>query len=108
MSAGKDLGVEVRGRVLTYTPNALMDDFAGRGHQAFDATTIEILGPSRLKHRRLTIYHDEPVAEFSPWRAVGSTLSFAIDEDLLNEGAQAFTASARNLRVEQPPGMSGV
>jgi hypothetical protein len=93
--------IEMRARVLRYRANAMMDDRAGGGHRSFDATTLEVLAPSRLNGNTLTIYHDRPMGEASPWRMAGAVLRFMIDEDLLKDSTQVFTAAARDLRVEE-------
>lgn len=99
MSASGHQGeIEIRGRVVEYRPHALMDDFAGGGHQSFDAATLEILAPSRLRGSHLTIYQDQPAAEDSPWRRIGAVLRFTIDEGLLAGGGQIFSGAAGNLR----------
>jgi len=97
-----DPAVDLRARVLAYIPNSLMDHFSDGSHRAFDATTLEILDPPALRHRRLTIHHDHAVAAGSPWRAVGSILRFAIDANLLDGGAEAFAAGTHNVRMESP------
>src|SRR5258707_14964295 len=101
MSASGHKGeIEISARVLEYHPHALMDHFIGGGHQSFGATTLEVLAPSHLNGSRLAIYHDPPAAEGSPWRKVGTALSFTIDAYLLAEGGQIFSGAANNLRSD--------
>ncbi len=97
-ASGHQGEIEIRGRVVEYRPHALMDDFAGGGHQSFDAATIEILAPPGMGASRLVIYQDPSAAADSPWRQIGATLSFTIDRGLLAEGTQVFSGAARNLR----------
>jgi len=97
-AAAPDIGV--RARVLGYSASAAIDDYADGTHQRFGATTLELLAPKRPGRSMLTIYHDGPVDERSPWRSIGSVLSFVLSEDLLEEGAQVFAAAARGLSVE--------
>lgn len=96
--SGQKREIEIRGRVVDYRPHALMDDFAGGGHQSFDAATLEVLAPPRLRGSRLTIYQDPAAAADSPWRQVGAVLAFTLDEGLLAEGVQVFSGAAGNLR----------
>jgi hypothetical protein len=91
--------VELRALVAGYDASAAVDDYDDRTHQRFGATRLEILAPERLKHRILAIYHDSPVDNSSPWRAIGSVLSFSLDQELLEEGVQVFAAAARGVRA---------
>jgi hypothetical protein len=89
--------IEIIGRVLEYSMNALMDDFADGKHRSHDATILEILEPPARKGEQLIIYHDQSAANASPWRSVGATLRFTIDEDLIGEGVQIFSGAARDV-----------
>jgi hypothetical protein len=91
--------ISIRARVARYLTRALVNHFDGGRYEAFDATILEVLEPSRLTGCRLTIHHDRPAAEDGPWRTIGPVLSFTIDENLLAEGTQIFSAAANNLRV---------
>jgi hypothetical protein len=42
-------------------------------------------------------------AEHGPWRTIGPVPSFTIDENLLAEGTQIFSAAANNLRAAPDP-----
>jgi hypothetical protein len=91
--------VELIGRVLEYSASALMEDFADGAYRSHDATTIELFEPTSMSGTRLTIYHDKPMSEHSPWRRVGGVLRFRIEEELLGEDMQIFSGAAHDLTV---------
>ena len=84
-----------------YSAGAMMEHDADGAHRSFDATVLELFAPPHLRGRALTIYHDAPLAQDSPWRAPGLVLNFTIDADLLAQGMQLFTGAVRDLRVEE-------
>ncbi|HTQ15215.1 MAG TPA: hypothetical protein VMH86_15190 [Rhizomicrobium sp.] len=93
--------VAVRARVLAFVAGAMTDDHEDGRTESFDATTLELIAPHRLKGLRLSVYHRPPVPEPSPWRETDAILSFDLDPGLLDEGTQIFTAAARNLKVAE-------
>jgi hypothetical protein len=97
------MSVELRALVVGYNPSAAFDDYADGTHGRFGATQLEVLSPQRFERRRFSVYHEDEVAQESPWRATGSVLRFSLDEDLLDEGVQVFAGAARGLGVERGP-----
>lgn len=99
---GVSRSVAITATVRAYVPNAIHDSFEDGGFQSFDASSIVVVAPAFMRGRELSVAHNAPEAEDSPWRRVGRQISFTIDRSLLGEDSLVFSAAAEDLRVVEP------
>jgi len=75
--------VELTAVVVAYTPDALRDVFEDGTSASYEGAELKIIAPATYRGRRLVIYQNKPAGPKSPWRAIGATIRFRLNEELL-------------------------
>jgi hypothetical protein len=89
--------VTIQAQVTDYLSRAMNDHFDDGTFATYDATALEILAPDTLKGSRLLIYHSNPPAGDSIWRAVGSRFQCELPGDLLEGRSLLFAGAVQGL-----------
>jgi hypothetical protein len=93
--------ITVRAMVLQYTPNAMEDSFDSGDFSSYDASKLRILSPEDMAGKELEIFHDEEVAEDSPWRAIDRRIAFEIARADLSADMTLFSGAVTGLRLDE-------
>ena len=91
--------IEIEAVVTKFIPNAMSDYYDSGDFVVYDATVLEILAPAHFRGKKLTIFHNEPVAPDSPWREINRKLRFSIEEEYLNSDNLLFDGALHHLRT---------
>jgi hypothetical protein len=78
--------------------NAMHHHFHPGPCRFYNASALEILEPSALKGKMLTIYHEKHTPLNNYWRNAGAKLEFKIKRTLLEKSDALFTGAAQELR----------
>jgi hypothetical protein len=95
---GSDERIEIEARVVEFSPSAMYDNYGAGGFAFYDASTLSILSPERLRGYELTIFHEHGTGMAELWREVGSRVAFAIREEYLSGEMVLFDGAVEGLR----------
>ena len=85
--------IEIEAVVVGFAHDAMHDNYGAGGFASYDASTLAILSPKRLRGRELTIFHDKNPELPSFWREEGARIAFTMKEEYLNGEMVLFTGA---------------
>lgn len=91
--------IEIEAVIGAHAFGAMEDHFDDGSFALYDATEIELLAPADHRGRTLTVFHDRPVGEDSPWRRPGTRVRARLFGESLEGGRQVFDGAVRDLEV---------
>jgi hypothetical protein len=83
---------------VAFSPDAMHDNYGAGGFASYDASTISILAPERLRGHEVTLFHDRNAGVESIWKEVGRRIAFTMKEEYLNGEMTLFSGAAEDVR----------
>jgi hypothetical protein len=94
-----DEWIGIEARIAQHVPAAMTDHFEDGSFALYDATVLEIQAPPSLRGQSLTVFHDQPVEEGSPWMKTGATVRLKLWAESLAGDRQVFDGAVRDLEL---------
>jgi hypothetical protein len=92
----KDI-IEIEAIVIEYILNAMFDHYDSGALSVHDATVLVIVSPVHYENKKLTVFHDSVIPEYSPWRGINRKVRFLIRQsDIISEDS-IFDGAIQNL-----------
>ena len=96
----KTMSIELTAIVVEYVPNAMHDNFEDGSFAVYDGTVLRIVSPQKYRGK-LVVYHDKPASDKSPWRALGATIQFSLDREVLeSKSTQIFVGTVDVVKLK--------
>jgi hypothetical protein len=95
------LAIELIAKVVRFDQAASVDHYGDGRFARYSATTFEIVSPVHLRMRKLVVYHDAPVPQDSPLRALDKKVRFRIQEANLDPAIQLFTGALEGIALQK-------